>query len=181
MLRPRNDLGIVRTTTFLFSFLAGVLAIYSAGLWVRSLMQQSRADEAAARWPSSPAKLAKLESFVRQSSFYYRVSISYRWREEDRLFSESWIPRDWWNEGTGAASVGDAVTLWIDPTSPDRAMWNPQFQVARYRDRIRKEQSLFWAGLAACIAFSITGKLIAREPNQLSEPTSGLAPGRGSS
>jgi hypothetical protein len=163
MLTLRNDLGLARSAAFLFAFLAGGLTIVSAVLWLRSSIHQSRANEAAASWQSSPAKLEKLESFVRQSSFYYRVSISYRWREEERVFSESWIPQDWWSEGTGAASVGDAMTLWIDPASPDRAAWNPQFQVVRYRDRIRKEQSYFWAGLAACIAFSVIGKFLAKK------------------
>ncbi|MBL9194057.1 MAG: DUF3592 domain-containing protein [Opitutaceae bacterium] len=166
MVRPKIDQEPGREAAFLFAFLAGGVAIVSAVDWLRSSMHHSRAEVAAVSWTSLPAKLTKLNSFVRRSASFYRISISYRWREEDRVFSESWIPYDWWNEGGGAASVGDAVTLWIDPASPERAIWNPRFQAGRYRERSLAAQSYFWAGLAGCVAFSIAGKLIARRPNQ---------------
>lgn len=159
--RPRGQgtRELAQNTLFVFAFFAGGIAASSAVFLLHDTSRHTLASEAMSTWQSIDGKLTQLEPFVRKSSFYYRVQISYRQNDAERLFSESWIPAEWWDEGTGAASVGSSIALAVDPNNPDRAMWNPRIQAARLETRIATCRSTLMASCLACGALLLGARV----------------------
>lgn len=136
------------------------MAAASMTFLIRDSWRHTRAKEAMLTWQPINGKLARLESFVRKSSFYYRVEISYRQNDVERVFSESWIPSEWWDEGVGAASVGTQIALLVDPSDPERAIWNPQFQVTHLEARVARNKSMLIASCLSCGAFLLGARIV---------------------
>lgn len=170
MKQPERDArDLAASTLFVFSLLASIVGIGAITMLVLSAHRKSRAKEAIAAWQSLPGRLTRLESFVRKSSFYYQVEISYRWQNSEKIFSESWIPSAWREEGVGEVPVGGAVTLFVDPNNPDRAMWNPQRQAERCGERIAKSKLYSGVGCVSCLAFLLVGRMAARKPKLIAD------------